>query len=172
MADEAHHAGDTDKTARYTNAAEQFANKLLMLEEEVESLKSLHFQAAQAADQAKEAVEQNSDLLRKKLSDRQELLSQLDQAKMQETVNSAMATLSEAVGEDVPTFDEVRNKIEARYAKAKAAAELTEGNVEAQMLEIEKAARNVEAQGRLDAIRAELGIEAAPSREELTEGDG
>ncbi len=40
------------------------------------------------------------------------------------------------------------------------------------MLEIEKAARNVEAQGRLDAIRAELGIEAAPSREELTEGDG
>ena len=172
MADEAHHAGNADKTARYTNAAEQFANKLLMLEEEVESLKSLHFQAAQAADQAKEAVEQNSDLLRKKLSDRQELLSQLDQAKMQETVNSAMATLSEAVGEDVPTFDEVRNKIEARYAKAKAAAELTEGNVEAQMLEIEKAARNVEAQNRLDAIRAELGIEAAPAREELTEGDG
>ena len=64
---------------------------------------------------------------------------------MQESVNTAMATLSEAVGEDVPTFDEVRDKIEARYAKAKASAELTEGNVETQMLEIEKAARNAEA---------------------------
>ena len=69
-----------------------------------------------------------------------------------------MATLSEAVGEDVPTFDEVRNKIEARYAKAKANAELTEGNVETQMIEIEKAARNAEAQTRLESIKAELGI--------------
>ena len=112
MADEAHQAGDADKTERYTSAAEQFANRLLALEHEVESLKSLHFQASEAADQAKEAVEQNADLLQKKLSEKQNLLSQLDQAKMQESVNNAMATLSEAVGEDVPTFNEVRDKID------------------------------------------------------------
>jgi phage shock protein A len=170
MADAAQKSGDADKAVRYTGAAEQFANRLLTLEEEIESLKSLHFQASEAADQAKEAVGQNSDLLQKKLAEKQALLSQLDQAKMQESVNQAMTTLSEAVGEDVPTFNEVRDKIEARYAKAKATAELTEGNVETQMLEIEKAARNVEAQGRLDAIKAELGIEEAPV-EALTEGD-
>ena len=68
-----------------------------------------------------------------------------DAQAMQETVNSAMASLSESVGEDVPTFDEVREKIEARYSKAKAVAELTEGNVESRMLEIEQAARDVEA---------------------------
>ncbi len=170
MADAAQKSGEADKAVRYTGAAEQFANRLLTLEEEIESLKSLHFQASEAADQAKDAVEQNADLLQKKLAEKQSLLSQLDQAKMQESVNQAMSTLSEAVGEDVPTFNEVREKIEARYAKAKATAELTEGNVETQMLEIEKAARNVEAQGRLDAIKAELGIEQAPV-EELTEGD-
>ena len=170
MADDAQRSGDDDKAVRYTGAAEQFANRLLTLEQEIESLKSLHFQASEAADQAKDAVDQNSDLLQKKLGEKQSLLSQLDQAKMQESVNQAMATLSEAVGEDVPTFSEVRDKIEARYARAKATAELTEGNVETQMLEIEKAARNVEARGRLDAIKAELGIEA-PAVEALTEGD-
>ena len=39
------------------------------------------------------------DLLNAEISEKQALLSQLDQAKMQETVNTAMATLSEAVGE-------------------------------------------------------------------------
>ena len=88
---------------------------------------------------------------------------------MQETVNSAMRTLSEAVGEDVPTFDQVRDKIEARYAKAKATAELTEGNIEAQVYEVEKAARKVEAQSRLEAIRANLGIEAPDAAEAIPE---
>ncbi len=168
MADSAHQSGDVEKAERYTHAAEQFANRLLTLEQEIESLKSLHFQAAEAAEQAKNAVDQNSDLLQKKLGEKQALLSQLDQAKMQESVNNAMATLSEAVGEDVPTFNEVRDKIEARYAKAKASAELTESNVETQMLEVEKAARNVEAQSRLESIKAELGI-ASDSAPELTE---
>ena len=177
MADDAHQSGEVEKAERYTHAAEQFANRLLTLEQEIESLKSLHFQASEAAEQAKTAVDHNSDLLQKKLREKQALLSQLDQAKMQESVNTAMATLSEAVGEDVPTFTEVRDKIEARYAKAKASAELTEGNVETQMLEIEKAARNVEAMSRLDSIKAELGIEsaadpelsAAPTEAEATE---
>ena len=171
MADDAHKAGEADKTERYTIAAEQFANRLLTLEQEIESLKSLHFQSAEAADQARAAVETNSDVLQKKLGQQKALLSQLDQAKMQESVNAAMATLSEAVGEDVPTFDEVRDKIEARYAKARATAELTEGNVETQMIEIEKAVRNVEARSRLDSIRADLGIEAPAPAEALTEGD-
>ncbi|GJM37444.1 MAG: hypothetical protein DHS20C19_08110 [Acidimicrobiales bacterium] len=161
MADDAYSSGKEEKGDNYTHAAEQFANRLLTLESEIESLKSLHFQASEAAEQAKNAVDQNSDLLQKKLSEKQSLLSQLDQAKMQESVNQAMNTLSEAVGEDVPTFTEVRDKIEARYAKAKATAELTEGNVETQMLEIEKAARNVEAHSRLASIKEELGIEAA-----------
>ena len=59
--------------------------------------------------------------LQGKLAERQKLLSQLDQAKMQEQMNTAMSSLGEDVGEDVPGFDEIRDKIEARYAKAKGA---------------------------------------------------
>jgi phage shock protein A len=164
MADEAAKAGDERKAAEFQQAAEAFANRLIAVEREVEDTKALVLQASQAAEQAKAAVQQNATALQRKLAERQKLLSQLDQAKMQEEMNKAMATLSETVGEDVPTFEEVRDKIEARYAKAKGAAELTEASVESRMLEIEQASINTEAQARLAQIRAELGL--APSEQE------
>ena len=166
MADEATKRGDATKATEYTHAAESFANRLIQLEAEIEDLKAMHLQATQASDQAKAAVQQNSAVLQKKLAERQRLLGQLDQAKMAEQMNKAMASLSETVGEDVPTLDEVREKIEARYAKAKGMSELQETSVESRMLEVESAARNSEAQGRLAEIRAQLGL--APAGTEAT----
>ena len=167
MADDASKRGDQAKTTEYTRAAEAFANRLVAIESEVESLKTLHLQSVQAAEQAKQAVAQNSAALQEKLSERQKLLSQLDQAKMQEQVNKAMASLSETVGSEVPTLDEVRAKIEARYAKALGHAELQGQTVEARMLEVEQAQANAEAQARLDTIRQQLGLPspAAPAGE-------
>ena len=167
MADEATKRGDTTKANEYTTAAEAFANRLIVLEKEVEDLKQLHLQSTQASDQAKAAVAQNSAALQKKLSERQKLLSQLDQAKMQEQMNKAMSSLSETVGQDVPSLEEVRQKIEARYAKAKGMAELEGSSVESRMLEVEQAALNTDAQARLAEIRTKLGIStaSAPSGE-------
>jgi phage shock protein A len=161
MADEAAKGGDEAKVGEFTSAAESFATRLIALEGEVEDLKTLALQASQASDQAKAAVQQNATALQRKLAERNKLLSQLDQAKMQEQVNTAMASLSETVGEDVPTFDEVRDKIEGRFAKAKGMSELTGSSVESRMLEVEQAAANSEAQTRLAQIRAQLGLSAA-----------
>ena len=161
MADEATKKGNAAKATEYTSAAEAFANRLIQLEAEIEDLKQMHLQATQAAEQAKTAVSQNSAMLQKKLAERQRLMGQIDQAKMQEQMNKAMASLSETVGEDVPSLEEVRDKIEARYAKAKGMSELTETSVESRMLEIEAAARNSEAQGRLAEIRVQLGLAPA-----------
>jgi phage shock protein A len=158
MADEAAKAGDAAKSTQYVATAESFANRLISLEREVEDLKALHLQSTEAANQAKSAVQQNSSALQQKLAERQKLLSQLDQAKMQEQMNKAMTSLSETVGQDVPTLNEVRDKIEARYAKAKGMAELTESSVEGRMLEVEQASMNVEAQARLAQIRSQLGL--------------
>ena len=165
MADEATKAGNTAKATEYTSAAEAFANRLIALEREVEGLKTLALQAAQASDQAKAAVQQNSTALQKKLAEKQKLLSQLDQAKMQEQMNKALGSLSETVGQDVPTFDEITAKIEARQAKAMAGAELEGSTVEAKMLEVEQASINVEAQARLEQIRSQMGLGAAPVAE-------
>ena len=181
MADEAQKKGDTAKATEFTNAAESFANRLIAIEGEVEDLKQLQLQATQAADQAKAAVSQNSMTLQKKLAERQQLLSQLDQAKMQEQMNTAMSSLQETVGEDVPTFNEVRDKIERRYAKAQGASELEGATVEAKMIEVEQQALNIEAKTRLEEIRSQLGLDteaeevataAEPAAETAPEGGG
>lgn len=161
MADDAQKKGEEAKMVQYTQTAESFANRMIALEREIEDLKSLHLQASQAADQAKTAVNTNSALLQKKLGERQKLLSQLDQAQMQERLNSAMSSLNEQVGQDVPSFEEVRAKVEQRYAKAKGAAELQESSIEGRMLEVEQASINVEAQARLGEIRSQLGLDVA-----------
>ncbi len=158
MAEEASKAGDATKAAEYTSAAEAIANQLIAVEAEVEDLKAMVLSGAQASDQAKAAVAQNGMLLQKKLAEKQKLLSQLEQAKMQEQMNTAMASLSATVGEDVPTFNEIRDKIEERHARAKGMSELQGQSVEGRMAEIEHAAQNSEAQARLAKMRAELGL--------------
>ncbi|HVN52531.1 MAG TPA: PspA/IM30 family protein [Acidimicrobiales bacterium] len=160
LAEESAKAGDAAKAADYTAAAEEFAGRLITMEHDIEDTKSLVLQSSQAAEQAKAAVAQNAQALQAKLAERQKLLSQLDQAKMQEQMNAAMSSLGEAVGEDVPSFDEIRDKIEARYAKAKGLAELNTSTVSDRMFEIERQSMNSEAQERLSEIRSQLGLGA------------
>jgi len=160
LADQTARAGDATKAADYEAAAEEFASRLVAMEHEIDDTKALVLQSSQAAEQAKAAVAQNADALQAKLAERQKLMSQLDQAKMQEQMNKAMSSLGEAVGEDVPSFDEIRDKIEARYAKAKGVAELSSATVTDRMLEIERQSMNNEALDRLASIRGEMGLPA------------
>jgi phage shock protein A len=172
MADEATKSGDGTKAASYNATAEALAARLLDLEHSADDLKGLHLQAAQAADQAKAAVQQNAVRLQKQLTERQRLLGQLDQARMQEQINSAMSALGESVGQDVPSFEEVRAKIEARYAKAKGVSELSTDSVESQMLEIEQATMRSEARVRLDEMRQQMALSSgSASAGELGEGN-
>ena len=159
MAADAQNKGDARAAGQYNQAAETLAGKLVQLEKDVDDQKTFVLQASEVSDQAKAALEQNSTMLQQKLSEKSKLMSQLDQAKMQEEMNKAMGQLTESVGADVPTFDEVRDKIEARYAKAKAGSELAESSVEGRILEIERATANSEAQGRLSELRSELGLD-------------
>ena len=161
MADEAAKRGDALKATEYTRAAEAIATKLVNIEAEVEDLKQVSLNATQASDQAKNAVQQNAARLQKTISEKQKMVGQLEQAKMQEQLNKAMASLSNTVGEDVPSLEEIREKIESRYAQAKGMSELQENSVESRMLEVESAAASYEATARLAEIRAQLGLEPA-----------
>jgi len=162
LADQEARAGNTEKASSFGSAAEAFANKIITLEKQIDDLKKQLLATTEAAEKAKQAVAQNSSALQKKLAEREQLLSQLDQAKMQEQMNKAMAQLSETVGEDVPTFEEVRTKIEKRLAKAQASTELTGATVETKMLEVEQAQASAEAQARLSELRSELGLATPP----------
>jgi phage shock protein A len=165
MAQQAEHQGDAVKAREYNQTAEAFANRLVATENQVNDLKVLSLQSAQAADQARAAVQQNSLALQQKLAERQKLLSQLDQAKMQEQLNRAMTNLNETADQSGPSLDQVRAKIEARYARAIGTSELTGQTVEARMLEVQQAAMGTEARNRLEAMRVEMGLPSASSGE-------
>jgi phage shock protein A len=150
-------ASDPAKAADYEATALQFSNQLVAAEASMEDLKALHDQALTAAAQAKKAVETNATIVQKRLAERTRLLSQLEQAKMQEQVTTSLRSMSEiSAPGTVPSLDEVRDKIEARYAKALGGAELAQSSVEGRMLEVEKSAMDVAGQARLDQIRASL----------------
>jgi phage shock protein A len=61
-----------------------------------------------------------------------------------------------AVPGNVPSLDEVRDKIERRYAQALGRAELAGNSVEGRMLEVEKSTLDAAGQQRLDQIRASM----------------
>jgi phage shock protein A len=166
LADQATAAGDTAKATEYTNAAEAFAAQLVTAEQSVEDLKSLHDQALQAAEQAKKAVEQNAMVLQQKIGERTKLLSQLEQAKMQEQISASLRSMSElAAPANTPTLDEVREKIERRYANALGASELAQNSVQGRMLEVEQASVQMAGHARLEQIRASMRTATLPPGE-------
>ena len=169
LSDQETRAGNADKASSFNQAAESFADKVINLEAEIADLKKGLLDATQASAKAKQAVEQNAAALQKKFAEKEKLLSQLDQAKMQEQMNSAMQQLSATVGDEVPTFDQVRDKIEKRLAKAQATSDLTGTSVDTKMLEVEQAQASAEAQARLSEMRSELGLSAAPTADQAAD---
>ena len=157
LVDDARAKGDEQKAAEFEETASQIANQLVAAEGEAANLKRLHDQSIGAARQAKQAVEDNKLRLQEKLSERTKLLSQLEQAKMQEQVSASLTQMSElSAPGNTPTLDAVRDKIERRYANALGQAELANDSLEGRMTEVKRATSNMAAQSRLAEIRASM----------------
>jgi phage shock protein A len=157
LADKARAEGNEAEAVKYENTAQAFATQLVGAEQSLEDLKTLHDQALSAAQQAKQAVENNQYLLQQRLAERAQLLNQLEQAKMQERVADSLQGMSQlTASRDVPTLDEVREKIESRYANAMGRAELAQNSVEGRMLEVQKSSLDMAGANRLDQIRASM----------------
>ena len=158
LADQARASGDTKKAQQYEQAAQAFATQLVAAEQSMEDLKRSHDEALQAAESARAAVEQSRMRLQTTLAERTKLMSQLEQAKMQEQVAASVKQVNElSAPGNTPSLSEVRDKIEARYANALGQAELAQTSVEGRMLEVQKATLDVAGASRLDQIRASLG---------------
>ncbi|OXM68770.1 PspA/IM30 family protein [Amycolatopsis vastitatis] len=157
LADEARSKGDEQKATEFENAAESFATQLVTAEQSIEDLKTLHDQSLQAAAQAKKAVERNSQMLQQKLAERTKLLSQLEQAKMQEQVSASLNQMSQlAAPGNTPSLEEVRDKIEKRYTTALGSAELAQNSVQGRMMEVQASTTQLAGQSRLQQIRASM----------------
>jgi phage shock protein A len=168
MADKARAEGDETKAQQFEQTAQVLATQLVSAEQSMEDLKTLHDQSIAAAQQARKAVDDNAMMLKQKLAERTKLLSQLEQAKMQEQVANSLQSMSElAAPGNTPSLDEVREKIERRYANAMGRAELAANSVEGRMLEVQKSSLDMAGNARLEQIRASMAGEqltAAPAQ--------
>jgi phage shock protein A len=170
MADQARASGDEVKAQQYEQSAQAFATQLVTAEQSVEDLKTLHDQSIQAAGQAKQAVERNSMMLQQKIAERTKLLSQLEQAKMQEQAAASLRQMTELTAPgNTPSLEEVRDKIERRYANAIGSAELAQNSVQGRMLEVQQASVDMAGASRLEQIRASL--HGGPVAPQVTAGD-
>lgn len=156
LADKARADGDQQKALEYENAAEAFAAQLVTAEQSVEDLKGLHDQSLQQAAQAKQAVERNAMQLQQKAAERTKLLSQLEQAKMQEKVAESLQSMNQVAAGSTPNLDQVREKIERRYANALGQSELAQNSVQGRMMEVQQAGIQMAGHSRLEQLRAEM----------------
>jgi phage shock protein A len=164
LADKARAGGDAGKAAEFEETAQMLANQLVSAESGVENLKQLHDQSLSAAAQARQAVQDSSSRLQKQLAERTKLMSQLEQAKMQESVAKSLQQMSDmAVPSNTPTLDEVRDKIERRYATALGQADLAQTSIAGRMLDVQRATADLQGAARLQEIRASLQSEQGGS---------
>src|SRR5215212_10096320 len=168
LADRQRASGDEAGAQRYEETAQVYASQLVTAEQSVEDLKTLHDQSIQAAGQAKKAVERNS-MMQQQIAERTKLLSQLEQAKMQEQAANSLRQMTElSAPGNTPSLEEVRDKIERRYANAIGQAELAQNSVQGRMLEVQESTIDMAGQNRLEQIRASL--RGAPVAGEVTAG--
>ena len=174
LADKARAEGDQQKAAEYENAAEAFAAQLVTAEQSVEDLKGLHDQSLQQAAQAKQAVERNAMQLQQKAAERTKLMSQLEQAKMQEKVAESLQSMNQVASGSTPNLDQVREKIERRYANALGQSELAQNSVQGRMMEVQQAGIQMAGHSRLEQLRAEMNqdksIEGSNQQRSIEQG--
>jgi phage shock protein A len=151
-------AGDAAGAEKWNRSAQGIAMRLQASENNLNSLKGQFETAASQAEAAKRAVQQNAMRLQELAAKRMELLGSLQQAKMQESVNQAMESLSATFDDEAVSLDKVEDKIEARRAEAMAKAELREATPEGAEMELRETISVAQADAKLDELKKELGI--------------
>lgn len=157
-AEQAKANGDTAAYEKWTRAAQAQALKMQAAENNLNSLREQYEIAANQADEAKKAVQMNASRVQELAAKRMELLGQLEQAKMQESVNQAMSSMTAALDMEAPSLASVEDKISRRMADAKAHAELAESTPEGAEAELREAISIAGADAKLEELRTELGL--------------
>ncbi len=135
------------------DAARTFATKIAGLREQLQSLSGQIPELEQAAADAREAVQESADQLQQKFNERSTILAQADQARMQKEVAASLQQVSDLTRSgDVPSFDEIKQKVAGQFAIAQASTELSSESPEVQ----EMHAHHAELTSEADAILAEL----------------
>ena len=135
------------------DAARTFATRIASLREQIQSLTAQIPQLEEAANDARQAVQESADQLQQKLNEKSVILAQVDQANMQKQMAASLKQVTDLTrSTDVPSLDEIKQKVAAQFAQAQAATELSAASPEV----TEMHAHHAELTSEADAILAEL----------------
>lgn len=135
--------------------ARAFASRVASLRDQIRQLTAQIPQLEGAASDARAAVRESAERLQAKLDERLALLSRIGQAQMQSAFGHGMAAMAGLAGADgTPSFEGLKAKVEAQFARARADAELLRSNPGSVLDEIR--ATHAELTGQADSILAEL----------------
>jgi phage shock protein A len=157
LAEDARSKGDGEKAAAHERTARLFAMQLATVESSAADLHELLERAAAAAKAAKRAVEHNAYVLQRQLAERSMLLNELEAAKMQERVADALQRIGTfAPSTDVPSLQDIRDRIDRRIARASGRYEMANDGVEARVIDVEHALADARGDELLDEIRQKV----------------
>ena len=162
LADRARAGGDEAEAQKYESTATTLATQLVSGEQSMEDLKTLHDQAlgrpvrparrsrttrwcSSSASPSAPACSASSSRPR---------------CRRRSPSRWSRCRRSPRPG-NTPSLDEVRDKIEQRYANAMGRAELASNSVEGRMLEVQKSSLDMAGTSRLEQIRASMAGEQA-----------
>ena len=111
-----------------------------------------------ASKQALKARDNYMLQMQRRTAEAMQLINQSKQAKLQEQLAQTMASFQ--IGDDAPTFNEMRDKIDRRAAAAEARMQLGSASVDTQMQDIEREAMDMQLQDKLLAIQEGDGLAA------------
>jgi len=111
----------------HMDAARAIAGQIVTLRQLVDTEKPAYEQAKAAAEQAQQAFRDNSEQLQQKMAEAKQLEAEVDQAAMEHNINEAMKAVTSMTAHVVPSFDQVRDKVNAQLAQEQADAALTGG---------------------------------------------
>lgn len=144
----------------HLDAARAIAGQFVTLRQLVDTERPAYEQAKTAAEQAQQAFKDNSEQLQQKMAEAKQLEAEIDQAAMQHNINQAMAAVTSMTSHVVPSFDQVRDKVNSRLAQEQADAALTTGAAAGEYGAVNEA--HLAQQAAVDEVLQSLGSQPAP----------
>jgi phage shock protein A len=139
--------------------AVRLAGRLALAETTMRSLEELLPPAVAAAAGAREAMDRSRLELLHSGEERLRLLGRLETAKLLERSTEMSTGPAPGQGGDVPSLDQVRERIDERWAVAAGNAELAASESDGQLGQLEQLLLEAAGRRRLDEIRERLRLE-------------
>ena len=167
MGNEARMEGDEAKAVQFDESAEVLAQRAVEIDTQIAAIDVELIEARQASEEAKSIASDSAIEMTKMKSKGAELRAEFERAKMAETIGDTSS--------GVPSYDEVKDKIGGRLAKAEAQAELADADgqtaLDGASKMVEKAAMESKAAARLAEIKSQMGIQSDTPQDSVVADD-